>query len=111
VQGLDDLLALGTFGDQERLRGAVSSRAGIALVTGGLCQRPGEFDHPAAWERHREALCALVSDVCLALQTCEPDAVVRAQQLALRRLARALAAIWAVDHGVRSPIQASRPCP
>lgn len=110
VQGLDDLLALGTFGDQERLRGAVSSRAGIALVAGGLCGRPSDFDHLHAWETHREALCALVSDVCLALQTCEPDAVVRAQQLALRRLARALTAIWAVDEGVRSPIQASRPC-
>lgn len=111
AQALDDLLAMGTFGDQERLKGAVSSRAGIALVAGGLCQSPSDFDHLRAWKSHREALCALVSDVCLALQTCEPDAVVRAQQLALRRLARALAAIWTVDEGVRSPLRASRPCP
>jgi hypothetical protein len=110
VQALDDLLAMGTFDDHERLQGAVSSRAGIALVAGGLCERPGDFDHLQAWKRHREALCALVSDVCLALQTCEPDAVVRAQQLALRRLARALAAIWTVDEGMRSPARASRPC-
>jgi hypothetical protein len=111
VQALDDLLATGTFDDQERLKGAVSSRAGIALVAGGLCESPGDFDHLQAWKSHREALCALVSDVCLALQTCEPDAVVRAQQLALRRLARALAAIWTVDEGACSPAQASRSCP
>ncbi len=110
VQGLDDLLAIGTFGDQERLGCAVSSRAGIALMAGGLCRRPSDFDHVYAWESHGEALCALVSDVCRALQTCEPDEVVRAQQLALRRLARALAAIWAVDEGIRSSVQASRPC-
>ena len=111
VQALDDLLAMATFGDQERLKGAVSSRAGIALVAGGLCQSPGDFDHLQAWKSHREALCVLVSNVCLALQTCDADAVVRAQQLALRRLARALAAIWTVDEGVRSPARASRPCP
>lgn len=101
VQALDDLLALGTFGDQDRLAGAASSRAGIALVASGLCQSPGDFDHLQAWNSHHDALCALVSDVCFALQTCEPDAVVRAQQLALRRLARALAAIWTVDEGMR----------
>jgi hypothetical protein len=111
VQALDDLLAMGTFDDQERLKSAVSSRAGIALVAGGLSESPGDFDHLQAWKSHREALCALVSDVCLALQTCEPDTVVRAQQLALRRLARALAAIWTVDEGVRSPTRASRRCP
>jgi hypothetical protein len=111
VLALDDLLAMGTFGDHEWLQGAVSSRAGIALVAGRLCESPGDFDHLQAWKRHREALCALVSDVCLALQTGEPDAVVRAQQLALRRLARALAAIWTVDEGVRSPARTSRPCP
>ncbi len=111
VLALDDLLAMGTFDDHEQLQGAASSRAGIAVVAGGLCESPGDFDHLQAWNRHREALCGLVSDVCLALQTCEPDAVVRAQQLALRRLARALAAIWTVDEGVRSPTRASRPCP
>ncbi len=101
VQALDDLLALGTFGDQDRLVGAASSRAGIALLASGLCQSPGDFDHLQAWNSHHDALRALVSDVCFALQTCEPDAVVRAQQLALRRLARALAAIWTVDEGMR----------
>ena len=111
VQALDDLLAMATFADQERLKDAVSSRAGIALVAGGLCESPSDFDHLQAWQNHREALCALVSEVCLALQTCDADAVVRAQQLALRRLARALAAIWTVDEGVRSPARASRPCP
>ncbi len=107
VQALDDLLALETFGDQERLKGAVSSRAGIALMTSGLCQSPHDFDHLLAWKSHHEALCALVGEVCLALQTREPDATVRAQQLALRRLARALAAIWTVDESVRSPVPAS----
>lgn len=111
VQTLDDLLAMGTFGDQERLKDAVSSRAGIALVASGLCQSASDFDHMQAWKSHREALYALVGDVCLAMQTCEPDAVVCAQQLALRRLARALAAIWTVEEGVRSPARASRPCP
>jgi hypothetical protein len=111
VESLDHLLALETFGDEQRLRSAVSSRAGNALVGSDLSQRPGDFDHRQAWDRQRGALYELVGDVCLALQTCEPDAVVRSQQLALRRLARALVAIWAVDERVRSPRgQASRQC-
>ena len=111
VQGLDDLLVLGTFADETRLKGALSSRAGSALVASDLCQRPGDFDHRQAWESHRKGLCELVSETCLALQTCEPDAVVRSQQLALRRLARALAAIWTIDERVRVPLtQASYPC-
>jgi hypothetical protein len=112
LQALDDLLVMGTFGDEGRLKSAVSSRAGIALVACELCQRPGDFDHRQAWDRQREALYELVSDVCLALQTCEPNAVVRSQQLSLRRLARALAAIWTIDERVRSPLaQASRRYP
>ena len=66
-------------------------------------RRPGDFDHRQAWQSHREGLYELVSEMCLALQTCEPDAVVRSQQLALRRLARALAAIWTIDERVRVP--------
>jgi hypothetical protein len=111
VQALDDLLVMGTFGDEKRLTSAVSSRAGSALVASDLCRRPGDFDHRQAWDRQRDALHELVGDVCLALQTCEPDAVVRSQQLSLRRLARALAAIWAIDERVRSPlVQGSRRC-
>jgi hypothetical protein len=111
VQALDDLLVMGTFGDEKRLTNAVSSRAGSALVASDLCRRPGDFDHRQAWDRQRDALYGLVGDVCLALQTCEPDAVVRSQQLSLRRLARTLAAIWAIDERVRSPlVQGSRRC-
>ncbi len=111
VQALDDLLVIGTFGEEERLESAASSRAGIALVAGELCRRPGDFDHRHAWARQREGLYELVSTVCLALQTGEPDTMVRGQQLALRRLARALAAIWTIDEQVRSPLaQASRRC-
>ncbi len=103
VQALDDLLAMGAFGDEARLQSTVSSRAGIALVTCELCSRPGAFDHRRAWDRQREALSELVGGVCLALQTCEPDAVLGSQQLALRRLARVLAAIWTIDEQVRLP--------
>ncbi len=111
VQALDDLLVVGTFGEAQRLNAAVSSRAGIALVACDLHQRPGEFDHGHAWDRQRGALYKLVSDICLALQTCEPDALLHSQQFALRRLARALAAIWTIDERVRSPLsQASRRC-
>jgi|GEM_PF-3201388 hypothetical protein len=104
VQALEDLLTVGAFGDEERLRSTVSSRAGTALVASELYLRPGDFDHRHAWDRQREALSELVSDVCLALQTCDSDAVLRSQQLALRRLARALAAIWTIDEQVRSPL-------
>jgi len=96
VRALDDLLAIGAFGNEARLRSALSTRAGIALVASELGLRPGDFDHRHAWDRQREALNELVSNVCLALQTCEPDAVLRSQQLALRRLARALGAIWTI---------------
>lgn len=111
VQALDDLLAMGMFGDETRLQRTVSSRAGTALVACELYLRPGDFDQRHAWDRQREALSELVSDACLALQTCEPDAVLRSQQLALRRLVRAFAAIWTIDERVRSPTsQASRRC-
>lgn len=111
VQALDELLAMGAFGDEARLQGTVSSRAGIALVASELYLRPGDFDHRRAWDRQSEALGELVSDVCLALRTCEPDAVLRSQQLALRRLARALAAIWTIDERVRAPLaNAGRRC-
>lgn len=111
AQGLDDLLVIGAFTDQTWLTGALSSRAGRALVASDLCRRPGDFDHRQAWESHREGLYELVSDTCLALQTCEPDAVVRSQQLALRRLARALAAIWTIDERLRAPLtQTSNQC-
>jgi hypothetical protein len=109
VRALDHLLAIGAFGNEARLRSALSTRAGIALVASELGLRPGDFDHRHAWDRQREALNELVSNVCLALQTCEPDAVLRSQQLALRRLARALGAIWTIDERMRSPLtQASR---
>ena len=111
MQGLDDLLVLGTFADEARLRGALCSRAGSALVASDLCRRPGDFDHRRAWQSHRDGLYELVRETCLALQTCEPDAVVRSQQLALRRLARAVAAIWTIDERVRAPsTQASDRC-
>ena len=103
VRALDDLLAVGAFGEEARLQGILSSRAGVVLVACELCLRPGDFDHRHAWDRQREALSALVSGVCLALQSCEPDAVLRSQQLALRRLVRALVAIWTIDERVRSP--------
>lgn len=111
AQALDDLLVIGSFGGEVRLKSAVSSRAGIALVAGELCRRPGDFDHRRAWDRQREGLYELVGNVCLALQTGEPDTIVRGQQLALRRLARALAAIWTIDEQLRSSTaQASRQC-
>lgn len=105
AQTLDDLLEIGTFGDEERLCSAVSSRAGVALMASELCKRPGEFDHRRAWAVQREALYSLASDVCLALQRRESDVVVRCQQTSLRRLARALAAIWAIDEWMRSPME------
>ncbi len=104
VQALDGLLWMRTFAEEERLKSAVTSRAGSALVAAELYRRPGDFDHRHAWERQREALHELVSEVCLALQTCEPDTVVRSQQLSLRRLARAVIAIWAIDERLRSPL-------
>lgn len=102
VQAHDELLQMRTFDDDERLQAAVISRACSTLMASALCGRPDEFDHARAWECHREALCELVSDSCLALQTCQPDAVVRSQQLALRRLSRAVAAIWTIDNRARS---------
>lgn len=103
VHALDDLLATATFGVETRLKVAVSSRACSALLASRLREQPGNFDHRQAWDRQREALHELTRDVCLALQTGEPDAFVCAQQLSLRRLARALAAIWTIDERLRSP--------
>jgi hypothetical protein len=104
VQAHDDLLETVTFVEEDRLPTAVASRAESALTACALYGRPGEFDHEHAWACHRAALCELVGDACLALQTCHPDTVVRSQQLALRRLARAVAAIWTIDERMRSPI-------
>ncbi len=41
MQSLDDLLAIGTFGEQERVGAVVGSRAGRALAGCGLSQYPG----------------------------------------------------------------------
>jgi hypothetical protein len=109
VQTLDELIVMGSFGDERRLKSAVSSRAGVSMVACELCQRPGDFDHRHAWDRQREALYQLVSDVCRALQTREPDSVVHGQQVALRRLTRALVAIWTIDERVRSPLTQGEP--
>ncbi len=112
VLALDDLLATATFGVETRLKVAVGSRAGSALLASGLREQPGNFDHRQAWDRQREALHELTRDVCLALQTGEPDAFVCAQQLSLRRLARALAAIWTIDERLRLPqARTGRRCP
>ncbi len=105
AQELDGLLAIMTFGDDARLERALVSRVSSVLVVCDLCRRPSDFDHREAWGRQREALYELVGIVCLALQTCEADAVVRSQQLVLGRLARALVALWAIDERVRSPAQ------
>jgi hypothetical protein len=112
VKALDDLSVVVTFDDEERLKRAVSSRVGSALVACGLYERPGDFDHRQAWDRQREALNELVSEVCRALQSGDSDAVLCSQQLALRRLTRALVAVWVIDERMRSPVQrARRPCP
>ncbi len=102
VEQLDRLTAIETFGGG-RLQRVATSRASGAIVACGLCREPGGFEHGEAWRLHRDALNMLVCDVCLAVQTAEPDAVVRSQQLVLRRLARVLAAVWAIDEHMRSP--------
>jgi hypothetical protein len=103
AEQLDGLMAIETFAEGTQMQRAVASRAGSVIVACGLCRDPGGFEHQEAWRLHRDALNVLVADVCLAAQTCEPDSVVRAQQLALRRLARVLAAIWAIDEHILSP--------
>lgn len=108
VHGLDELLEPGIFDDEERLKSGVMRRAERALVASAVHTRPGEFDHRYAWERHREASRELVRGVCEALQTREPDAVMRCQHLALHRLARALAAIWTIDAHTRAFSAANR---
>jgi hypothetical protein len=105
VVELDELLVVATFRDAAHMERAVAARAGHALSAAALCGRPCDFDHPQAWACHREALMSLVGEVCLALQTCEQDLVVRTQQLAIRRLARALAAAWAIDERLRRGAQ------
>lgn len=111
ARALDDVLVIGMFDDEDRLKMAVSSRASSALVRSAMCDGPDNFDHREAWERHRAALCELVSDVCRALQTREQDAAVRGQQLAVRRAALALAAIWTIDERARRATRGvSRPC-
>jgi hypothetical protein len=103
AESLDDLLEIVTFEHEERMRRAVGLRASRALAASRLSDRPADFDHWQAWERHREALCELAGEVCLAVDSREPDTVVRTQQHALRRLARALAAIWTIDERMRKP--------
>lgn len=111
ARALDDVLVIGMFDDEDRLKMAVSSRASSALVHSAMCDGPDNFDHREAWERHRAALCELVSDVCRALQTREQDAAVRGQQLAVRRAALALAAIWTIDERARRATRGvGRPC-
>jgi hypothetical protein len=107
VRELDLLLDVATFSDTAHLERAVSSRAHRALTAADLCRCPSNFDHEEAWKRHREALGDLVSDACRSLQSRAPDTVARAQQPALRRLARILAAMWAIDAQLRSPGESS----
>jgi hypothetical protein len=97
VVELDGLLAVATFRGVAHMERAIAARAGHALSAAALCERPRDFDHTHAWACHREALVSLVGDVCLALQTCDQKRVVDTQQLAIRRFARALAAVWAID--------------
>ena len=108
MQSLDDLLTIGTFGEQERVGTAVGLRAGRALAGCGLSQYPGAFDHERAWRRQHEAMVELVGEICRALESRGLDAVLRSQQLAMRRLTRALTAIWALDAQLRSPVQPGR---
>jgi hypothetical protein len=105
VVELDGLLAVATFRGVAHMERAVAGRAGHALSAATLCERPRDFDHAQAWACHREALVDLVGEVCLALQTCDQELVVGTQQLAIRRLARALAAIWAIDERLREGSQ------
>jgi hypothetical protein len=105
VVELDGLLAVATFRSVPHLERAVAARASHALSGAALCERPCDFDHAHAWVCHREALVGLVGDVCLALQTCDQELVVGTQQLAIRRLARALAAVWAIDERLRRGTQ------
>lgn len=111
VEALDDRLQTATFAEPKRLEIAVRSRAGSALVASALHWRAAAFDHERAWERQRSSLHVLVDETCWALDSREEDAGVRSQQLALRRLARALVAIWSIDERLQgSGAQVSRPC-
>lgn len=105
VQKLDELLAIATFDDDARLQHVLTVRAERQLVACELWWRPGAFDHEEAWRRQHKALRELVSDVCVALESRGPDAVVRSQQLAVRRLTRALPAIWVIDECVRLQLE------
>ena len=106
VRALDELLTVATFDDDARLQRLVSVRAEKLLVACDLCRRPGAFDHREAWRQQRDALCELVSDVCVALESRDMDAVLASQQLAVRRLMRVLPAIWVIDEVARRPIEA-----
>jgi hypothetical protein len=105
VVELDGLLAVATFRGVAQMERAIAARASHALSAAALCKRPRDFDHAHAWGCHREALVGLVGEVCLALQTCDQKLVMDAQQLAIRRLARALAAVWALDERLREGAQ------
>jgi predicted regulator of Ras-like GTPase activity (Roadblock/LC7/MglB family) len=105
VVELDGLLVVATFRGTPHMERAVAARASHALSAAALCERPCEFDHVHAWASHRKALVGLVGDVCLALQTCDQELMVGTQQLAIHRLARALAAVWAIDERLRRGIQ------
>ena len=110
VQALDELLWIETFESEQRLQAFLCARAALTLVACGLCEHPGDFDHPYAWQRQRQALNELVRLVCQAIASREADAVIRCQQLAMRRVTRALSALWSVDEHARDPIEASKPC-
>ena len=103
VHRLDELLAIPTFADDARLQRIVSARAERLVLACDLCRRPSAFDHEEAWRRLRNALGELVNDVCAALESRDTDDVLRSQQLAVRRLIRIVAAIWAIDESVRFP--------
>lgn len=111
ARDLDALLAIETFENEARLPPSVSSRAATMIVASGLCERPGEFDHIHALARHSEALIELVRHVCQSLGTRDAEAVLCAQQLAVRRLVRVLGALWSIDEHTRRPAeQTSRRC-
>ncbi len=108
---LDALLSMCTFDSEAGVPASISSRAATMLAASALCERPGEFDHDHAAARQREALNELVMHVCRSLGSREPEAVLCAQQLAVRRLVRVLGALWSIDEHARRPNdQTSRPC-
>lgn len=95
---------LGLWNGSEVSRRSVLRSAVVPLE----CSAPvWQASGPVAGQRHLHLLRRLEQTLAR-MQTCEPNAVLRTQQLALRRLAQALAAIW--TKSVRSPVRASRSC-